>query len=236
MAALKMFCVLPRRKDMSMLAFQDHWRHPHVTHGGSISTVRNLVQSHRVDHDWLAEDQRSYDGVVEAWFESVQDARDLPNHPTYRKYLVPDEPAFIDMTGIRFTFMDETVVISAPHPSDPVSGRDEAHRDGDLAWREWQRPVTTKLIQLFRPGARIGFGTADQAAMGRAIGALRQVWSVPNKDLHPDTATFVAAREFWWPTVTLFEKGIAADVSAREKLQIGAPDVISMLFRAERIK
>jgi hypothetical protein len=224
-SAIKMFAMLPRRSDISAQAFHDHWRHPHGTFGRRISTVRRYVQSHQVPSDLLGDDQGRYDGVVEVWFDNVRDALGLPEHPVYRDYLVPDEPRFIDMDGLRFVFTREEVI---------ASGHDAGHvtDEADLHWDPEARPTAIKLIQLIEPGADSPEPDAA-AALADRVGALRHVHCVPAVEVHPEGADFAAVRELWWPTWTALGHGVAADPAAWREL-VGPSGRTSLLAQAER--
>jgi hypothetical protein len=199
MSRLKMFAFLPRRADVSKQYFHDHWRHPHGTWGRRISTVQRYVQSHRIDCSLLPPTQTKYDGVVEVWFDGFSDAHNMPNHPTYSKYLVPDEPNFIDMDKLLFIFAQEDIVRSGPDPN-------EEPGSADFAWREDQAPITVKLIQLFQVVPGIDRSSSDERAIGDSVGALRQVRSQSIPALTVDRHYFI--RELWWPTLSAFEEGV----------------------------
>lgn len=229
MPRLKMFCVLPRLKDVSSQWFHDHWRHPHGTLGRTISTVRNYVQSHQIPSALLGPDQATYEGVVEVWFDSVTDARALPEHPDYLRNLVPDEPTFIDMDGIRFIFTEEEILYSGP---DPREDFDEAA----LAWAEAGRPTSIKLIQLVVEGDPAAWYSDNDVELGRRIGALRHTRCIPMADLHAEGAAFVGVRELWWATVSDFEAGVMGDRKAFKALTGKAINSITLLCHAERFK
>ncbi|MDQ8757438.1 EthD domain-containing protein [Sphingosinicella sp. LHD-64] len=229
MTKIKMFCMLPRRRDVSSQWFHDHWRHPHGTLGRTISTVRNYVQSHQIGSALLGEDQRFYEGVVEVWFDSEADARDLPSHPDYLRYLVPDEPAFIDMDGIRFVFTEEDILVSGPDPRDPLDA-------GTLQWREAGRATSIKLIQLVLANGGSPWECEDDLDLGRQIGALRHARCTPSLTLHATGCDFVGIRELWWPTVTAFEEGVTGAPDAFANLLLRPAQAITLLAQAERFK
>ncbi|WP_009478474.1 EthD domain-containing protein [Rhodococcus sp. JVH1] len=227
MASVKMFCVLPKRRDISDQEFHDHWRHPHGTLGTQISTVRRYVQSHRIADERVDFDEsRRYEGIVEVWFDSAADARGMPDHPTYQRHLIPDEPNFIDMDGIEFVYTDEHVVRTAP---DPREGTEEA----TLLWDERRRPTTIKLIQVFRDSAPRPDSTGE-AQLARRVGALRHTICTPNAAVHSvDRPSIAAVRELWWPTVTEFHRGITGDDDAWD-LILNSP-ATTALYQAERL-
>jgi hypothetical protein len=227
MPRLKMFCGLPRRKDVSPQYFHDHWRHPHGTLAKNISTLRTYVQSHQTPCALLGADQSLYDGIPEVTFESEADGLGLGTHPTYVRDLLPDEPKFIDMERIFFLFTLEEVVQSGPDPHLELA-------NGDQYWREDQRATTIKLIQLIRAADQAEFGTEDELELGRRIGAFRHVRSRLYRPLHPEGAEFIGVRELWWPTLTAFETGLAKDAQAFGVLRRRAAASVTLLAVAER--
>jgi len=221
-----MFATLPRRQDVSVQVFHDHWRHPHGTFGRRISTVRRYVQSHRIDTELLGEEQPMYDGIVEVWFDNVSDALTLGEHPTYRRYLVPDEPRFIDMDGLRYVFTNERIVASG---QDPAAVRDEA----DLDWAPEVRPTSIKLIQFETDASGAGGDEQEIADLAGRLGALRHARCVPAVEIHPEGADFTGVRELWWPTLTALENAVTADREAWRRL-LAPPHLVSVVAQAER--
>src|SRR3546814_10474172 len=84
--------------------FHDHWRHPHGTLSKKIACLRGYVQSHRIVSPLLPDTQLAYDGITELWYDSLDDALNMGKYPAHRKYNIPDEPLFVDMDGLKFTF------------------------------------------------------------------------------------------------------------------------------------
>lgn len=230
MPKIKMFCALPRRRDISAQAFHDHWRHPHGTLGSTISTVRNYVQSHRIETVILDETQSHYDGIVEVWFDSVDDAIALPDHPAYKRHLVPDEPRFIDMDRIRYVFTNEEILFSGPDASDP--SLDAA----DLNWNECNRATSIKLIQFFSEDISSTRDENYYRELGLSLGAFRHAFCTANDKIHPSTPPFKGVRELWWPTLSAFEAGVSANPNALEKLTKKTNPTSTMLMIAERFK
>ncbi len=81
-----MFGCIPRRPDVSVEYFHDHWRHPHGTLGRHISTMRAYVQSHQTHSNLLDEaDQVRFEGCAEIWFDSDEDAKAFPQELIYAR-------------------------------------------------------------------------------------------------------------------------------------------------------
>src|SRR3546814_15784380 len=72
-----------------------------------IACLRGYVQSHRIVSPLLPDTQLAYDGITELWYDSLDDALNMGKDPAHRKYNIPDEPLFVDMDGLKFTFFEE---------------------------------------------------------------------------------------------------------------------------------
>lgn len=103
-----MFC-LRRRPDLTREEFLAHWHGPHAAigmAGASAIGATRYVQNHTLLHP-LNEDLRKsrgapepFDGVVELWFDSLDDVGATFTDADARRAiaaLVADEPAFIDL-------------------------------------------------------------------------------------------------------------------------------------------
>ena len=222
-----MFCALPRRRDVSSDEFHDHWRHPHGTLAMQIASVRKYVQSHQLSTPLLGAHQARYEGVVEVWFDCESDAALFPKDPAYSQYLVPDEPRFIDMEGIRYVFTDEEILMSGAGPSDELD-------DADRAWREANRATSIKIIQLVEADSDIPWASEQDLALGRQIGALRHSRCRPNGILHAEGAAFLGIRELWWPTVSAFTAGLKRAPDAWHALMSRPVRETILLAQAER--
>jgi hypothetical protein len=224
MAGVKVFVALPRLASVTVQEFHDHWRHPHATLGLGITTATHYVQSHRVDTHLLGAGQARYDGIAEVWFDNLSDATGMREHHVYREFLSPDEPTFIDMAELGFIVADEEVLMSGPNA-------DPSMEVADAAWRERQRPTTTKLIQLFQSDAT-AWVSDDDFTLGRSIGALRHTRCYANPAAPGGSIRGV--RELWWPTVSDFQRGVARARDAWERLLNQPKDAIALLASAER--
>jgi hypothetical protein len=170
--------------------------------------MRAYVQSHQTHSNLLDEaDQVRFEGCAEIWFDSDEDAKAFPQELIYARDIIPDEPLFVDMKRLRFAFTTEEVLCSGPDLHDQLS-------PGDAAWRIDNRPVSCKLLQFIEAAGPDDWDHADDATLGRRIGALRHVRCRPSREVHPDGAFVVGIRELWWPTKWDMQQGVAADKSA----------------------
>lgn len=105
----KLFFCLRRRSDLSREQFLEHWHGVHADiarKGASALGAVKYVQNHTLSlpiNDALRDSRgapESFDGVVELWFESVDDVASTFREPDARtaiKALLVDEPNFIDL-------------------------------------------------------------------------------------------------------------------------------------------
>src|SRR3546814_1295938 len=84
----------------------------------------------------------AYDGITELWYDSLDDALNMGKDPAHRKYNIPDEPLFVDMDGLKFTFFEEDIIRSRPAVDDPD--------DAAVQWSPTEWSVSVKILQLVK--------------------------------------------------------------------------------------
>jgi uncharacterized protein (TIGR02118 family) len=223
---IKFFGLIPRRAGISPQEFHDHYRHPHGTLGRMIPTFRAYVQSHQIESVLLGPDQRRFEAVAEVWFDTAADAVGLANDPHYLKYVQPDEPNFVDLENLKWLYVNEEVLVSGPEATGELA-------EVGLQGFHVERATSVKLMQ-FIEGEPTFPRTADEdRALGRRLGAARHVRSRPHADIHvSEPPAYSGVQELWWPTVSAFEEGAAANEALAEFL---APSgTITLLAQAER--
>lgn len=227
MENIKILAAIPRRKDISEQQFHDHWRHPHGTLSKKIACLRGYVQSHRIVTDLLPDTQMVYDGITELWYDSFDDALNMGKDPAHAKYNVPDEPLFVDMDGLSFTFFEEEVLRSRP----------DVHSEDDAAvqWSPVDWSVCVKIVQLIDADGSPDWAGHDDRALGDEIGAFRHIRSRPISRVHGENPPFIGARELWWPTMTDFERKVASARPVFDKLIGAAGRYHAILANAERV-
>jgi hypothetical protein len=109
-----------------------------------------------------------------------------------------------------------------------------SHAEGDQYWREDSRATAIKLLQFIRTDDEASLKGDDDVVLGRRLGAFRQVRCRRYAPLHPDGHEFVGVREIWWPTLTHFQRGVAADRAAFDSLRQRAAASLTLLAVAER--
>jgi hypothetical protein len=227
MSLIKIMAMAPSHPGISLQYFHDHWRHPHATWGLLIKSVRAYTQGHRFDTAHLPQGQARFAGIAEISLESFKECRELRDDLMYKKYLETDEPLFIDLENVVFSFTDEEVIQSAPSPI-------EKEGSADFAWRVERRPVSIKLVQMIERDGVDHWAADGDLELGLQIGAARHVRSHPNPALHPEGAAIAGFRELWWPTYTDFEAGIAQNPPAFRTLLSRPAKSYAGLFSAER--
>jgi uncharacterized protein (TIGR02118 family) len=227
MENVKILAAIPRRKDLSEQEFHDHWRHPHGTLSKKIACLRGYVQSHRIVTELLPDTQMVYDGITELWYDSLQDALHMGSDPAHAKYNVPDEPLFVDMDGLSFTFFEEEVLRSRPD----VRSQDDAA----VQWSPTDWSVCVKIIQLVDADGSVDWAGESDLALGDEIGAYRHVRNRPIMSVHGDAPPFIGARELWWPTLTDFRNKVGKAPDAFRSLIGAAGRYHAMLAQSERV-
>jgi hypothetical protein len=222
---IKFFGLIPRRAATPRQRFHDYWRHPHGALGVQNPAYRGYVQSHQIDCDALAEEQRRFEGVAEVWLDSRTDARRKADDPWYLEHARPDEDQFVDGTNLCWLYTTESVLSSRPH------GVDLAHPTLRFLERYYiERPTTVKLIQLIAPN---DFRDEDNE-IHQELGAMRHVLCTVQRDLHGDTEPpFGWVRELWWPTLSAFEDTALASAAFSRSIARSA-NTVTLLAQAER--
>jgi hypothetical protein len=196
--------------------------------GAEIDTIRHIVQSHQFDSDHLGTDQRTFEGLGEAWFDSVSAGVGLSEHPQYKFHVQPDEPNFTDLKALEWLFTDTTdVLVDRPTV-------EEGYNEVDSLWSEKERPTSIKVTQFIRAGATPDWASSRDKDLGKAIGSFRHLRRYAAKEAHGDNPPYLGTRELWWPTPWAFEQGVAADPHAWAELLARPGKSITLVAQAER--
>ena len=108
--AVKNMEFVTHRADLSIEAFQHHWRAVHGPLGAAIPVVRRYVQSHTRLAAYRAGKTPVYDGVAITWFADTQAMRASAALPEYAATRA-DEANFIDGTRLPFIITREHVIV-----------------------------------------------------------------------------------------------------------------------------
>jgi hypothetical protein len=221
-----MYACIPRRRDVSLEYFHDHWRHPHGTMGRLVPTLRRYVQSHRIECDLFEDEPVRFDGCAEVWFDDEAAASGFATQPYYVSDIVPDEKLFIDAENLSFVFAREEKMT----PSSDLS-------DLDQSWcQDEGRSNAVKILQLIHIDGEEPWDREDDVALGRDIGALRHVRSRPIPHMHPDGAFVVGIRELVWPTLRDLREGAGRNLDAWHALLRRGQKTTTFAATAERFK
>jgi uncharacterized protein (TIGR02118 family) len=109
---IKMIITLNRRAGMTRQAFLDYRRDVHAPILLAIPEARHIrkfVVSHPVPAPGFPEP--SYDAVVEAWFDSLDDMNALFLSENFKNKVDPDHANFIDISSVGRIVSQETVVV-----------------------------------------------------------------------------------------------------------------------------
>lgn len=109
---IKIIITLKRAEGMSVQAFKAYRQDVHAPLLFAIpeaERIRRFVVSYPVSAPDLPEP--SYDAVIEAWFDTMQDLDGLYQSENYLTKVHPDHPNFIDMTRVGRIISEETVVV-----------------------------------------------------------------------------------------------------------------------------
>src|SRR5579871_2078021 len=113
---IKLSILISRRPDLTLAEFSKHWKE---IHGPLFSSqpevkkyVRRYIQVHSTGESVGTFPTAPYDGVAEIWFENLADITTVFNSENYKKYIAPDEAAFIDRENILWIYATENIVIA----------------------------------------------------------------------------------------------------------------------------
>lgn len=109
---IKMIITFKRREGMNLQEFMDYRRDVHAPLLFAIPEaqhIRRFVVSYPVPAPHFPEP--SYDAVVEAWFDSLDDMNGLYFSENFQTKVAPDHVNFIDLSSVGRIISEEIVVI-----------------------------------------------------------------------------------------------------------------------------
>ena len=189
---VKVFALIPRRKDISETQFHEHWAGPHAELAQRIATMRGYVQSHRVAPALEGIPESPYDGNAEVWFDDAETAVGMGEDPNYAEYAHVDEPNFIDTDRLGFLITQEHVLRAGESVAKAAAGIKVLlllHRSGQLSPREFTQRllnVGDRLAELIPAAQRLVLAVATaesyQDDAEPPYDALVELWFSPRKD------------------------------------------------------
>lgn len=110
---IKMIITLKRRGGMSHKEFIDYQRYIHAPLLESIPEARRYIRRFVVSHPVPAPNypEPSYDAVVEAWFDSMDDLNAFFFSDNFMSKVDPDHSNFIDLSQVGRIVSAERVVM-----------------------------------------------------------------------------------------------------------------------------
>ncbi|RWX79172.1 EthD family reductase [Neorhizobium lilium] len=109
---IKIILSFRRREGMSLQEFKNYRRDVHAPLLFAIpeaKLVRRFVVSYPVTAPEFP--APSYDAVVEAWFDNLDDLNALYSCENFKTKVDPDHPNFIDLNSVGRMICEETVVV-----------------------------------------------------------------------------------------------------------------------------
>jgi uncharacterized protein (TIGR02118 family) len=112
-------CVLcPRKPDLTLEQFEDHWKNVHGPLFSSQPEVRQYVKKYIQVHSTGKQlgnefpPVSHYDGIAEIWFENMKDIPKVFSSENFKTTIAQDEEKFIDRDNIKWIYATENVVMS----------------------------------------------------------------------------------------------------------------------------
>lgn len=203
---VKLISLVVPRPDVALQEFHDLWRHPHGTLAMNYPPMRRYHQNHRIDSAAVGPNTTPFEGVVEAYFDSIEAIASLADDPYVTEVMFPDEARFEDREATTQFVVEEEVL--------PVRRTNDIDLF-DTAWSDNNRPFVVKVLQLVPAGSDGPWTSDDDIELGRRIHAFRHVRSHTVGENRP----YDGIRELFWPTVSAFERGVASDPNAWAELR-----------------
>jgi uncharacterized protein (TIGR02118 family) len=117
---VKFIAGIKRKSGMTPREFHRHWRDVHAPLVQSVPEffgyVRKYVQSHAIERSSgtvAGFEVTAFDGIVELWFDSIEDAERAFTAPRYLEIIRPDEKKFIDLSSAKVVITEEVVIHQA---------------------------------------------------------------------------------------------------------------------------
>ncbi|WP_417517869.1 EthD domain-containing protein [Minwuia sp.] len=101
--------IVHRRPDLTVEAYQQHWRYTHGPMGASIPAVRRYVQNHPRASAYGGGRTPCCDGYAMVWFDSMAAMRASPDSLEYKR-TIADEANFIDHSRLDFVITKEHII------------------------------------------------------------------------------------------------------------------------------
>src|SRR3546814_12346862 len=101
-------------------------------------------------------------------------------------YNIPDEPLFVDMDGLKFTFSEEDIIRSRPAVDDPG--------DAAVQWPPTEWAVSVKILPLVKAEGNPACAGDKDKEPGHSTGAVTHVAPFEIDPVHIGTSRVIVAR------------------------------------------
>jgi uncharacterized protein (TIGR02118 family) len=147
---VKLIAFFKRKADISVEAFQHHWRTRHAELVVRQSGLRRYVQNHTLSSAYRRSEP-VYDGVAEASFDDTDAMRALASSAEFRA-VQADEVNFIDPDSMGVIITDEVVIVDGAIPDESVKMIAFLNKRPDVSseffqryWRETHGPIAARI-------------------------------------------------------------------------------------------
>lgn len=201
------FGMAPRRTDMTIEQFQEHWRTLHADAAGQIPGVRRYTQNHSLVHEgrYLL-GYPGFDACSELDFDSVTEMEEGFASETYATIVRADEDDFVDKGRFSLVVAQPTVVVDAEPGAVKIIRMYTSHRSRTTAEliAALQGPIADALEPL--GGRYVVYQSVDEPHSGPppAFDAIATLW-VKDKE-----AVEGALRSDAWASADLALSGYAS--------------------------
>lgn len=136
---IKMITLVKRNPNLSREEFEEHWRNVHARKVRELPEVsihmRRYVQNYMTGGNAEAaddfggvgvpSDDLDFDGIIEAWFDSMEDMTRMATNETYLEHILPDDHHLTDMAACKMYLVEENVVLDVDDrpPAESQTGR-----------------------------------------------------------------------------------------------------------------
>ena len=107
---IKIMVFLKRRPELSHDEFIDYWKNVHAPLAaeapGFVEHTGKYMHNYPEPN---ADGEYDYDGVVECWYDSLEDMKACTDNDYYREVIRPDEAKFIDLPTSKLIVTENTV-------------------------------------------------------------------------------------------------------------------------------
>ena len=108
---IKMTLLIARKADTSVQAFRDYWTGRHLQVVRSVPEVQRYTRRYAQQHNtYVAPDHTTaapFDGIAEAWFDSLEEAMSLIDSDNWRNVIKLDDLNFLDVTRTQIMLSEE---------------------------------------------------------------------------------------------------------------------------------